>query len=142
MLLSLAADHIFLVNDMYSYRREALGLERERQKKKLKLDDISSANGSNVQDHEQESCFLNAVCILLREDGVDEMNAMDKLGDHIRRRERFYGHCRETQSAIPGLCRRPGGYSKMGYISDGVYGGKLSLAYHGPPIQHDFRYKG
>jgi hypothetical protein len=70
-LLSLAGDQIVLVNDMYSYRSEALG--------------IRNMVGGNEDGQE---CFVfNAVCALLREDGVDETNVMDKLGAHISRKE-------------------------------------------------------
>jgi hypothetical protein len=71
VLLSLTSEHVVLVNDLYSYRREALG--------------GWNLAGENQDGKEYVVC--NAVCVLLREDGVDETNVMDKLGAHISRRE-------------------------------------------------------
>jgi hypothetical protein len=80
MLLSLCADQLSLLNDMYSYRREALWMERQMQNRQQM--NVPSKNGDL-----QEVYILNAVVILLREDGVDETNVMERLGTHIRRKE-------------------------------------------------------
>jgi hypothetical protein len=79
----MAADQMVLVNDMYSYRREAFG----------KRDEAANEN-VDCQD-EQECQVFNAVCILLRENGVNETNVMDRLGAHIRKKESDFIHTAE-----------------------------------------------
>jgi hypothetical protein len=80
MLLSLSVDQMILVNDMYSYRHEAFGLGGQNQQ--------CSVPSENGDLHAERVYYVfNAVCILLRQDGVNETNVMDRLGAHIGRKE-------------------------------------------------------
>jgi hypothetical protein len=87
MLLSLAIDQLVLINDMYSYRWEAFGLGVGTRK----LDVASESENAGRQD-EQGYFIFNAVGILLREEGVDDSNVMDRLGAYIHKKESDFTH--------------------------------------------------
>jgi hypothetical protein len=82
-LRTLSAEQIILVNDMYSFRKEAFGVRD------------TGANDNADSRVWQECQMFNAVCILFHEDGVDETNVMDRLGAHIRRKESDFIHTAE-----------------------------------------------
>jgi hypothetical protein len=79
-LLFLAFQQMILVNDMYSFRHEAFGLGSKTQQLR------NAGENCDLQDAGTYYVY-NAICILLREDDVDETNVMEKLGAHISRRE-------------------------------------------------------
>jgi hypothetical protein len=105
VLTALAGAHEALVNDMYSYGREAKDLEQEREKDNF---------GNGAEEVQDQVYFLyNAACVLLREAGVDSSNVMNRLKEHIRKTELDFNATVEKL-----MIRYDGSATDLGFIRD------------------------